>query len=317
MYNDLVILFKLISLLFHPDVGIVCREKYISHIEDTYFRSILNFNLNNKGTKNMAISPFALTIAFINATGYTSTNLYYLIAESRRLISLGWSDLDIKTEMEHNVSGSTEWSTFTARCDAASTISNWIYSPSSVYTVESLDESALTGMSKIKTFRVTSLPDDADLVANAIYYYKDDKGRLLVAVTGTDKVPVKLAGGGGGSGGVQVFETYAAMTATSPIDSTVALVLDATGDGDVETGSASYIWNADDQDGAVDNQAWILTAEHDTINVATGWDSITDNPFTENTDDATRPDYKGSPVALVSDITELAASQNLFSLMQW
>ena len=218
-----------------------------------------------------------LTIAEILATGYTSTNQYYLTAYARMLIGLGFHDSDIVTKLQSKYVDSTSWNTFVTWCGTNTIINTYIYSPTNQITPESLDESVSADGPKVKVNKVDSLPELEMLMPDAIYYWRDAKGYLVVTVTASDGTPSTTPTTDQvDRGGVIVFDTWGDMTAVSPDNSVVALVLDATADSEnvIENGSASYIWNADDDDDGVDERQWHLTAEHDTINVATAWTSL-------------------------------------------
>lgn len=75
-----------------------------------------------------------------------------------------------------------------------------------------------------------------------------------------------------GTGGVEVVENYANMTAiTSPKDGQMVFVKDATGDTSVSKGWAQYMYS---------NSTWIKVAEQEGLDVVLDWNNVVNKPTT-------------------------------------
>jgi len=137
-------------------------------------------------------------------------------------------------------------------------------------------------MAQLRIERVNSLP--ATLEPSTLYYVKSsDAGLVDLYVTGNDASEVRhlitkaeiqslIASAVSGMAGaivvVQDIEERDALTLTA---STMVLVLDATSDETVQTGSALYVW--DDSTGT-----WYKVAEYESLDLSLDWGSIQGGP---------------------------------------
>lgn len=137
-------------------------------------------------------------------------------------------------------------------------------------------------MANFSTHRVTALP--GTLLPNAIYYVAPP-GRpdyVEVYMTGTTPTTVKrivntvdvqamIDAAVSGLGGLAIVADIAARNALNPTANAMVVVLDASADTTVNSGSALYAYQ-------LSNTTWIKLSEYESLDVSLAWASITGRP---------------------------------------
>lgn len=152
-------------------------------------------------------------------------------------------------------------------------------------------------LGQFSIYKENSLP--AQLNANSFYCIPSTTNPDFVEIyitnsTGTSakRVPTQsdisdmISSALSGFTTIQIVENIAARNALSPNKSIFVLVLDATGDNTVNSGSASYIY-----DNAASN--WIKVAEYESLDIVLSWDNI-----------------QGRPTSSVADIDDAVARRH-------
>ena len=136
-------------------------------------------------------------------------------------------------------------------------------------------------MANFRAEKVLALP--GSLTANTIYFVADGVDADLMEVyvsssngTSARRVPTMadintaIAGATGGANGILVVADITARDNLGhALPSKMVLVVDATGDGSVLSGAATYV---------NDGNNWIKIAEHESLDVTLEWASIQNGP---------------------------------------
>lgn len=137
-------------------------------------------------------------------------------------------------------------------------------------------------MANFSTHRVTALP--GTLLPNAIYYVAPP-GRpeyVEVYMTGSSASTVKrivnsvdvqamIDAAVSGLGGLAIVANIAARNALNPTSNAMVVVLDASADPTVNSGSALYAYQ-------LSTTTWIKLSEYESLDVNLAWGSITGRP---------------------------------------
>jgi hypothetical protein len=135
-------------------------------------------------------------------------------------------------------------------------------------------------MPAYKVFKETALP--GSLVANAIYliaptgnpnaleiYVTNSAGTAARHLPTLDEIQTMIDAAA--SSPNFVVATIAERNALTPSNGSVALVIDATGDGTVASGAATYVWRQS-------STSWIKISEAESLDMTLAWSSITGRP---------------------------------------
>jgi hypothetical protein len=138
-------------------------------------------------------------------------------------------------------------------------------------------------MAVIKIHKVTALPASLDghavyLVAPAskpnyveMYVTNADATVTKRVITSDDVQAMIDASISAAGGGVTIVNTISDRDALTKHNGMYVLVLDATGDNTVTSGSASYVWRDA-------NSSWIKLTEYESLDLQLTWDKITGKP---------------------------------------
>jgi hypothetical protein len=134
----------------------------------------------------------------------------------------------------------------------------------------------------LKIRKVTTLPGVYDpstlyLVRNGsnvnlfdIYLSTDDGASVRHIITESD-IQTKINTALAGFNNVQVVADIAARNALTPTSNIQVVVLDATGDGTVASGAATYVYQ-------LSNTTWYKISEAESLDVVFSWANITGKP---------------------------------------
>lgn len=146
-------------------------------------------------------------------------------------------------------------------------------------------------MTAYKIYKETSVP--GVLAANAIYLiapagkpgrleiYATDSGGTATRQTLSESEVQAMIDAATGGGSTTFADTITARDALSPEDGEQVLVLDASGDATVASGSALYVWRQS-------NTSWIKLTEYESMDVTVSWADVQGRPTSTvaNIDDA-------------------------------
>lgn len=139
-------------------------------------------------------------------------------------------------------------------------------------------------MPAVKIFKTTTLP--SILEGHSIYLVAPSSkpDHVEIFVTSSDASVVKrvvnidditsminAAIASNNSNAVEIVDDIAARNALSPTSNKIVLVLDATGDPTVSSGSATYVWRSS-------TSSWIKIAEYESLDVVISWQDIQNRP---------------------------------------
>ena len=136
-------------------------------------------------------------------------------------------------------------------------------------------------MAQLRIERVVSLPNP--LTASTMYIVRASDAALTeIVMTGNDGTEVRhilnkqdvstmIADAVGSLTNIVVVQDIAARDALEPTATTIALVLDATGDVTVNAGAALYLYDPA-------QTLWIKVAEYESLDLSLNWDNIVDGP---------------------------------------
>jgi hypothetical protein len=133
-------------------------------------------------------------------------------------------------------------------------------------------------MAKTKFFKVATLP--ATLVANAFYFVENGNyaesyltNNLGVAkmVGNSVMIDQKIANQLAGLSSLEVVDNIASRDALTLTSNKMVLVIDATGDTSVVSGSAMYAWQQS-------STAFVKVSEYESMDVIVSWGSISGRP---------------------------------------
>lgn len=137
-------------------------------------------------------------------------------------------------------------------------------------------------MARIKFFKETALP--GTLQAHSVYLvnptakpdfveiYVTNASAVAKRIIDETRVQAMIdASGGGGGTELEVVANIAARDALTPTANVQAFVIDASADGTVTSGSATYIYD-------FANTTWYKTSEFESLDVVLSWENLTDKP---------------------------------------
>lgn len=135
-------------------------------------------------------------------------------------------------------------------------------------------------MAKIKIAKVTAVP--GTLVADTIYmvttgadklevYMTNSAGTLARRVLNEADIQALIDASVSGISGIEVVDDITARDALSPTSNTQVLVLDATDDGTVDSGAATYVYR-------LSNTTWYKISEAESLDFVLDWDNLVNGP---------------------------------------
>lgn len=137
-------------------------------------------------------------------------------------------------------------------------------------------------MSALQIFKITTLP--ATLVGNAIYlvgtaaratevdiYVTSNDGSAVRKVPNTVDIQNMINSATAALSSLDIVDDIDARDALTPTANKMVLVLDATGDSTVASGSATYVYRAS-------TSQWIKIAEYESMDVTVSWGDIVGRP---------------------------------------
>lgn len=137
-------------------------------------------------------------------------------------------------------------------------------------------------MSVLKIHKVTALPQT--LEANSIYlvvppakpqyiemYVTGTSPSIVKRIINENDVQSMINAALQGFNNIQVVANITERNNLNPASAMFVLVLDATGDPTVSSGSTSYVWNPS-------SQQWIKVAEYESMDLVLNWSSIQGRP---------------------------------------
>ena len=168
----------------------------------------------------------------------------------------------------------------------------------------------------LKIRKVTTLPGTFEgstlyLVRNAgnvnlfdMYLSTDDGTAVRHIITEGDidgKITAAVNAGLAGFNQVQVVANIAARNALTPTSNIQVLVLDATGDGTVASGAATYAYQ-------VSNTTWYKISEAESMDVVVQWANITNKPSSSvaDIDDAVTKRHTHANSSVLNGLAESA-----------
>lgn len=167
---------------------------------------------------------------------------------------------------------------------------------------------ALVNFYAVTTLPSTLEPDSLYFVQNGTFaesYITSASGEAR-AMGNSSMINTRIAQAladfeGGGSGVLLIADDIAARDALELAASTLVLVIDASADATVGTGSALYAWNAP-------VEAWIKVAEYESMDVVVAWDSITGRPTSSpaQIDSAVSASHTHVNKAVLDDLSDSA-----------
>lgn len=174
-------------------------------------------------------------------------------------------------------------------------------------------------MAVVKLHRVTSLP--AQLEANSIYLVsvsgKPDKMEIYATGNTADvvkrilteqDVQAMIDAALSGFSSIQIVDTIADRDNLNPSTAIFVLVLDASDDPTVESGSASYVYNPS-------TRQWVKIAEYESLDLILSWDRIHGRPTSSpaEIDDAVAKRHTHANMAQLNKIGEDANGYLLYN----
>jgi hypothetical protein len=137
-------------------------------------------------------------------------------------------------------------------------------------------------MATLRFFKETALP--GTLQPHAVYliapparpdfvevYVTGAVATTVKRIIDTSDVQSMINAAIGAMGGIEVVSDIAARNALAPTSNVQVLVLDATGDGTVSTGAATYVYR-------LSNTTWYKISEAESQDVVLAWANITGRP---------------------------------------
>lgn len=173
-------------------------------------------------------------------------------------------------------------------------------------------------MSILKIHKVTALPQT--LEANSIYLVAPPSKPQYIEmyVTGTSASTVKrilndedvqamINATLQGFNNIRVVANITERNNLSPSSAMFVLVLDATGDPTVSSGSASYVWNPS-------GNQWIKIAEYESMDLVLQWSSIQGRPNStpEDIDDAVAKKHMHTNMTQLNKVGEDAQGNLMY-----
>ena len=137
-------------------------------------------------------------------------------------------------------------------------------------------------MALFQVFKETALP--GTLQANSIYLIAPagSPSYIEMYVTGTSAATVKrilnetdiqtmISASLAGLSDLEIVADIAARNALTPVNGSMCLVLDATGDATVQVGAATYVYQ-------LSATKWIKIAEHESLDLVLEWSALQNKP---------------------------------------
>ena len=137
-------------------------------------------------------------------------------------------------------------------------------------------------MAIFQVFKETALP--GTLQANSIYLIAPagSPSYIEMYVTGTSAATVKrilnetdiqtmISASLAGLSDLEIVADIAARNALTPVNGSMCLVLDATGDATVQVGAATYVYQ-------LSATKWIKIAEHESLDLVLEWSALQNKP---------------------------------------
>ncbi len=136
-------------------------------------------------------------------------------------------------------------------------------------------------MATFQIFKETALP--GTLVPNAIYlitsgnpnyvevYVADNAGTASRRIPTEADIQALITASLSGISALEVVADITARDALAPTQNTQVLVLDASADGSVVSGAATYVW-----DNA--NTTWVKISEAESLDIVLDWNNIVNGP---------------------------------------
>lgn len=138
-------------------------------------------------------------------------------------------------------------------------------------------------MAALKFFKVTALP--VTLEPHSIYlvapaakpnfveiYVTNNDATVVKRVVNTDDIQQMIQTAVQNNATIDIVNDITARNNLSPSNGKLVLVLDATGDPTVTSGSATYVWRAS-------TSSWIKISEHESMDVIIEWTNIQNKPI--------------------------------------
>jgi hypothetical protein len=143
-------------------------------------------------------------------------------------------------------------------------------------------------MAAIKIFKVTALPVTLEphsmyLVAPAArpdfveIYVTNNDATVVKRVVNTDDIQQMIVTAVQNNATISVVDNITARNNLSPTDGKLVLVIDASGDPTVTSGSATYVWRAS-------TSTWIKISEYESMDVVIEWANIQNKPTSSVSD---------------------------------
>lgn len=138
-------------------------------------------------------------------------------------------------------------------------------------------------MAQLRIERVLALPAPEELIASTMYIVKGagvtEAELYFTGIEPTDirhlptnaEIEQKIDNAVGSFSNIKVVQTIADRDALEPDRTVLVMVLDATGDPSVKSGSALYIYNPFDT-------TWYKVAEYESLDLDLTWDAIQGRP---------------------------------------
>ncbi len=139
-------------------------------------------------------------------------------------------------------------------------------------------------MAVIKISKETAVPSGASIVANTIYlvsvsadaskmeiYMANSTGTALRRIPTDSDIQTLIDASVSGIGSIQVVDDISDRNALSPTENIQVLVIDASGDPTVTSGSATYVYR-------LSTTSWIKTSEYESLDVTLEWANIQNKP---------------------------------------
>ena len=135
-------------------------------------------------------------------------------------------------------------------------------------------------MANLKISKVTALPGTLD--PDTIYIVSTGAPYAELYITTTDGLPRRVPNSvdiqamidsslAGISGGATIVNDITARNALTPTNGQMVLVIDASADGTVTSGAATYVYRTS-------TTSWIKVSEHESLDVSLSWAALTGKP---------------------------------------
>jgi hypothetical protein len=138
-------------------------------------------------------------------------------------------------------------------------------------------------MAVLQIHKVTALP--TPVVGNSVYlvaptakpnyvemYVTNTDATVTKRIINSDDIQAMIDASIAAAGcGVTIVDTIAARDALAKSNGMYVLVIDATGDSTVTSGSASYVWRSA-------TSSWIKLTEYESLDLQLTWDNLTGKP---------------------------------------